>query len=181
MAEASGNGTATTMTTPAGGTPAGQEGGTPETFEGWLGKQDEATRALLEKHTGGLKSSLESERTDRREIQRQLTALKAEGDPVALKTQLATLQATLAEQEARNGFAEEAHAQGVTNIRLAYLAARDADLLGKKSMWDELKKSSPELFAKKVASPAGAGNGSGATPSVAPTMNDFLRGIPTAS
>lgn len=179
MAEGSESTTATNPATPAGETPAGQ-GGTPETFEGWLGKQNEATKALLETHTGGLKSSLESERNDRKEVQRQLNALKAEGDPAALKTQLATLQATLDEQTARNEFAEEAHTQGVTNIRLAYLAAKDAELLGKRNLWDELKRQSPELFAKKVAPPAAAGTGSGTSPSGALTMNDLLRGVRAA-
>lgn len=157
-----------------------QQGATPADFDSWLNGQDEAIKGLVNGRLTNLSSALDTERGDRKEIQRQLTALKAEGDPAALKTQIATLQATLDEQTARNEFAEDAHAQGVTNIRLAYLAAKDADLLGKKNLWDELKKQSPELFAKKATPPAAAGNGSGAQPAGALTMNDLIRGVRAA-
>lgn len=165
----------TVTTSPAGETPT-EAGETPETFDGWLGKQDEATRALIDKHTSGLKSSLDTERADRKSLAAQLRALQSEGDPVALRAQLSEVQATLAEQEARATFAEEAHAQGVANIKLAYLAAKDAGVLGKREQWARLSEIAPELFAKKGAPPAAAGHGSGASPTGAPTMNDFIRG-----
>lgn len=172
MAEAAAENTTTTTT--ASETQAG-ESGTQETFDGWLGKQDATIKGLVDSHVGGLKSALESERTDRKEVQRQLNALKAIGDPTELQGKVAQLQATLDEQTVRNEFAEDAHTKGVTNIKLAYLAAKDAGLLGKKDCWENLQTLAPELFQKKTAPPAAAGTGSGAQPNAAPTMNDFLR------
>lgn len=160
---------------PPGGTPAA-EGGTPETFDGWLGKQEANVKALVDAHVGGLKSALETERNDRKSITAQLKALQAEGDPARQKQQIAELQASLAEQAARNKFAEEAVSQGVTNIRLAYLAAKDGGLVGKADCWEKLKQQTPELFRKTAPTVGNAGTGSGAHPTSAPTMNQLLRG-----
>lgn len=156
-----------------GETPAAK-GGTPETFEGWLEAQETGIKELVNKHVGGLKNALETERNDRKSVAAQLKALQAEGDPAKQKQQIAELQAAVAEQTARNEFAEEAVGQGVSNIKLAYLAAKDAELLGKKDLWEKLKAQAPELFRKPA--PGNAGSGSGAQPNAAPTMNELLRG-----
>lgn len=153
-----------------------QPGATPADFDAWLAGQDDAVKGVVGKGLSKLSTALESERGDRKAVVAQLKALQAEGDPAKQKQQIAELQATLAEQTVRNEFAEEAHAQGVTNIRLAYLAAKDGELLGKPKLWEKLKESSPELFQKKVVGAGNAGHGSGAQPGGAPTMNDFIRG-----
>ena len=152
-----------------------QQGVTPVDFDSWLGGQDEAVKGLVNGRLTNLASALETERNDRKELQRQLTSLQKIGNPTELKSELEKVQASLTAQEERNAFNEAAHAQGVTNLRLAYLAAKDAQLLGKKTLWDDLKGANPELFRKTVA-PTGAGNGSGARPSAALTMNELLRG-----
>lgn len=151
-----------------------QQGATPADFDSWLDRQGEDVKSLISTRMATLTTTLESERNDRKSVVAQLKAIQAEGDPKELKTKVATLEATLAEQATRNEFAEGAVSQGVTNIRLAYLAAKDADLLGKKDLWEQLKAKSPELFRKAV--PGNAGAGSGAAPAAGVSMNQLLRG-----
>lgn len=148
------------------------------TFDGWVKDQSEEVKAMLDSHTKGLKSALDSERGSRKELEKQLRDLakKAEAGSEAEKqlTALADQQATANQ---RVDFYEQAHREGVTNLKLAYTVAVSEDLFDKKGNVDfaEMKKSFPELFGQASRATANAGTGTGKPPSPAQNMNDFIR------
>jgi len=119
-------------------------------FEAYLAKQAEPVKKLYETHTQGLKSALETERTSRKEAERQLRELakKAESGSEAQK-QLTEMAERMATTERMNQFYATAHAAGVKNLRLAYLAASEAKLISEQGEVDfaKMKESYPELFA----------------------------------
>lgn len=119
-------------------------------FEAYLAKQAEPVKKLYETHTQGLKSALETERTSRKEAERQLRELakKAESGSEAQK-QLTDMAERMATTERMNQFYAAAHAAGVKNLRLAYLAASEAKLISEQGEVDfaKMKESYPELFA----------------------------------
>ena len=78
----------------------------------------------------------------------------------------------LAETERQNTFYDAAHAAGVRNLKLAWMAANDAKLVRDDGTADfsALKERFPELFDAGTPKPRGnAGDGS----RTAPTTNDF--------
>jgi len=88
--------------------------------------------------------------------------------------QLAT---ELATSKAQAAFYEQARQAGVTNLGLAYIAARENGLLDEAGVADLelLKERFPELFRQKAVMPPGnAGSGAGA-PARQASMNDFIR------
>lgn len=151
----------------------------PATWEQWLERADEPTRALYEQHTAGLKSALIDERRQRGDLAAQLReAVKGEGLSAQLKADLETALRHSEEAEQRASFFEESLVQGVANARLAYLAAREIEAVDKKGRvnWDALKSAFPELFKPKSTPPppGNAGAGTQAPPPVG-GMNDFIR------
>lgn len=173
--------------TNAGGTPAPepqQAGGTPgqqqqaPDFDTWLAGQGEETKQLLDGHVSGLKTALVSERDARKALEAQVreAAKKLEQGSEA-RTQLDQLATQLAGSTAQATFYDAAHGAGVANLKLAFLAARDAGLVDDKGSCDfaKLQTQFPELFARKQAPPpANAGNGTQQTPP-AGGMNSFIR------
>lgn len=136
------------------------EEGAPVSFEAWLAQQDEQTRALLDEHVRGLKSALESERQRARELQRQLReAAKLAEEGTQLRAQIDEMSRRVSETETQARFYDEAHAAGVSNLRLAYLAAREAQLINKRGEtdWSRLRQLYPELFSRRSSVVAGAG------------------------
>jgi hypothetical protein len=88
--------------------------------------------------------------------------------------QLTDLADKLAGMERQTTFYDRAHAAGVKNLRLAYLAAQEGKLVDEKGEvdWEKFRKTYPELFA---GAPAGnAGNGTGGGQGKA-SMNDWIR------
>ena len=156
-----------------------QPGETP-TWETWLEGQDEAVKGLVAEHTKGLKSALESERTQRKEFERQLreAAGKLEKDSEQQRN-LTEIADRLSEQERKADFYEAAHAAGVRNLKLAYLVANSDGLFDRKGQvdWAALKGGYPELFeGVRPAPPKGhAGTGTGGSAASTPTMNDAIR------
>lgn len=155
-------------------------GGTPATFEAWLKEQPDDVKSLLDGHTTGLKSALESEREQRKTFEKQLrdAAKKLEEGSDARKSveEMAGQLATLQQQSA---FYDAAHAAGVSNLKLAFIAAQQADLFDKKGQvnFDEMKKQFPELFAAGAAKPPPSNGGQG-TRSPMPggkDMNAYIR------
>ena len=121
----------------------------PADFTAWLAGQPEDVQSLYEQHTAGLKSALKSERQRNADLAAELrdAAGKATGEA---KAELDAL-ATRAEEESRRGdFYEAAHSAGCTNLRLAYLAAREIDAFDKRGKPDieAVKSKFPELFAR---------------------------------
>lgn len=139
----------------------------PETWEAWLAGQDEAVRGvvtpLFEAHTQGLRSALESERQQRRDLAKQLrdaTAKMEDGSEARTRLEQATTQ--LEEAQKRADFFDDAVRPeiGCANPRLAYLAAQEVDAYDKRGNvdWKLLQERFPELF-RQPRTPAPPANG----------------------
>ena len=83
----------------------------------------------------------------------------------------------LAALEGQQDFYDQAHKLGVSDLKLAYLAAREAGLIDGKGRanFDELKKLHPNLFSATQPAPGHAGTGTGKQPTGGGGMNDFIR------
>lgn len=144
---------------PGGETPPAGQGQAPPTFDAWLTGQDDNTKTLITGHIGGLRSALSSERQAVTDLRKQLVDLTAK-----LKTdsperkELETLHGQLKQHQAQAEFYDAAHAAGVTNLRLAWLAAQESRLLSDAGVdWSSFKAQFPELF-RLVAPHPGASN-----------------------
>lgn len=146
------------------------------TFDGWIAKQDEAAKAVIESHTSGLKSALNSERETRKELEKQIRQLagsaQKEGE---LKGQLEQMSAQFELLERKASFIEDAHREGVTNSKALFILATAGNHFDKKGNADfaALKAEFPEFF-KKLVPQGNAGEGAG-TQAPAQTMNDIIR------
>ena len=174
-----------TEQTQAGGT-SQQAGGTGDSNEGqglvfdaWITEQPEEVRTLLEGHQKGLKSALDSERDARKTLEKQLKDLAGKAEKGSeLEEQLNELVTVQAQAEARATFYEEAHAAGITNLKLAWIVVGNDGLMDARGRvnWDSLKKTYPELFgAATRTAPGNAGVGTNKQPGGAASMNDFIR------
>jgi len=163
--------------------PEDQETQEPEetqelTFDGWLGEQPDEVKALLDGHTKGLKSALESERGSRKDLEKQVRdlAAKAEKDSDAQK-ELAGIADQLGEADRKADFYEVAHSAGVTSLKLAYVIAVQDEMFDRRGQvnFDTMKQSYPELFGKVATPPGNAGAGTDTQPSPAKDMNRYIR------
>ena len=173
-------------TTQTGVTPGvGQQGGvTPPvaqmTFDDWLVGIDDATKALVDQHTRGLKSALEAERAERKTAEKALrdAAGKLEAGSAA-RVDLEAQAERVAATERRASFYEVAHAAGVTDLKLAWLAAESSNLFTRRGEPDieALRQAHPALFGAPTPprTPGNAGAGAGQAPTPARSMNDFIR------
>lgn len=117
-------------------------------------------------------------RTERNELAKQIADLskKAEKGSELEKT-LAEINGKFASLELQSAFYDKAHAAGVKNLRLAFLAAKDADMFDKRGEvdFDKLKQSIPELFTSaQSAAKTNAGDGTN-NPSTKVDMNSLIR------
>ncbi len=148
-------------------------------FEAWLKEPANAEIAkAYETHTQGLRSALNTERTARGDLEKQLRDLakKAEAGSDA-ETKLTELANALADKSRQMQFFDAAHEAGVTNLKLAWLAARDAGLVSDKGEvdFDKLKAGYPELFGRAVTAPPVNGGAGNAQQPAKVDMNDVLR------
>lgn len=198
MAGQAGEGNAAGGGAAGGGAGAGSAGGgegggstvTPK-YAAWadyLATQDDEVKGLYEKDVQGLKTALASEREEKKGLERQVRDLagKAEAGSEAQKN-LTELADKIAEGDRRTNFYEDAHKEGVSNLKLAYTIAVQDDLFDRKGVadLDKLKKNYPELFSAKRETPpagkggAGAGAGGGKQPGGGGgggDMNSLIRG-----
>lgn len=168
---------------PQQGQPAGQQSQQPgdqggTSWEQVLATLPEEQRGLYEQHTQGLRSALQSERTQRGDLARQLreaTAGMEEGS--AARTQLEQVGAQLEDANRRADFAMDAGQHGVVNARLAYLAAVEVEAFDRRGNvnWERLREQFPELFRTNQVPAGNAGNGTGTPPPAAGGMNAFIR------
>lgn len=158
----------------------GQQQQQAPTFDQWLATVDDGVKTLIDGHTKALKTALESERNERKGLEKQVRDLAkgAEKDSDAQK-KLMELADKMSETDRRAEFYELAHAAGVTNLKLAYLVAVQDEMFdrhGDPNM-ERLKQSYPELFAAaRTASVQGnAGAGTQNQQQAGGGMNDFIR------
>jgi hypothetical protein len=165
-----------------GGMP-GESDGTPQneglTFEQWAAGQDDGVKALLDGHVKGLKSALETERGQRQELAKQIKELsKGMEEGSQAREALAAMSGKLETFEQQLAAYDALSAAGVSNLRLAYLAAREAGAVRQDGTvdLDGLKSQFPELFAvKKPTPPGNAGAGAGTANGGQTGMNAFIR------
>lgn len=149
----------------------------PANFDKWLEGQEEGTRSLVSGHIAGLKSALESERSERKQLAKQLRDLSAKAEEGSeLRGQLDTLTRDFEAVNRRAAFYEAAPAD-LTNVRLAYLAAQDAGAIAQdgKVDWAKLREQAPELFRRQPAPQGNAGSGAKQTGTHDRSMNTFIR------
>jgi len=169
--------------TPAATTPAAPPDAakpTPASFEEWLGAQDETIKSLYESHTAGLKSALQSERTQRQELAKQLNAAaKKQGVDEGTQQALTEMASRLEEAETRASFFEDAARPetGCSNAFLAYLTAQNIGAIDKKGRvnWAAIKEVAPELFGRKTTPAGNAGAGTQQQQPAAANMNTWIR------
>lgn len=162
--------TTTTTTTETGETPA------PASFDEYLATQPENVRALADTYANGLKSALNAEREQRKELTRQLRdATSAAEKGSATAKALEEISGQLANTERRAAFFESALTANCINPKAAYLVASAEGLFRKDGSpdWPALQGAIPELFRKPGQANAGAGTG--APPPAKASMNDYIR------
>lgn len=176
---------------------AEDQGGEEEkSFEALLEEQPEEFKTAYEQHTHGLQTALQSEREERKserdrrkELEKELRTMAQNAEEGSeLRGQLEEKADALSEQEqraseadARADFYEEAHGQGVTNLKLAYMAVTQDEIYDRKGNPDfaKLREDHPQLFGKRPgAAPAGdsgKGTGTGQEPPAQNDMNQWIR------
>ena len=131
----------------------------PQDFTTWLEAQDEPTQELYKEHTTGLKSALDSERETRRTLEKELReAASAAEEGTEARAQLEEAATAAETAGAQVDFLEAAHAAGVADLRLAWLAVQEDDSLrdrSGKADFVRLKEQHPALFADAKKLPAG--------------------------
>jgi hypothetical protein len=149
------------------------------TFDGWYSKLEDPFKDLVDDHVSGLKSALTSEREERRKLSAQLKTLsKTAEDGSEFQKQLQDTVGRLDEAEKKAKFLEDAHGQNVSNLKLAWLAAKEEKLIGRDGSVDflKLRETAPELFERKTPTPAGnAGTGNGQAGIAKPDMSKWIR------
>lgn len=160
---------------------SGEDDGKPEAleFESWLKEQPVEIQTLLDGHTHGLKTALQSEREARKDLEKQVRDLagKAEKGSEA-QSELTQLADKIAESDRRADFFEAAHAAGVTNLKLAYTVAITDEMFDRRGSvnFETMKQAYPELFAGAAKLPKGnAGNGRTNNQPPTASMNAFIR------
>lgn len=153
-------------------------------FSEWLTEQSEDVQEMINGHISGLSSALETERKDRKSLQKQVKDLASKAESGSeIQKQLDQMTADLNASNGRSFFYESVSGQGVKNLKLAHLAAAEAGLIGDDGTvdLDGLKKGYPELFgtADVPMVPRGnAGEGAGSGGSVSKqkiSMDDLIR------
>jgi hypothetical protein len=152
--------------------PTPEENAAPETttgetpavfeYETWLAAQPDEVKAGLEQHTSGLTSALTSERESRKDFEKQARDLaeKAEKGSEA-QAQLTAVADKLADAERRADFADAAGKAGVSDMKLAYIAAREDEMFDRFGRVDfaKLQEAHPALFGKPAPAAGNAGAG----------------------
>jgi len=158
---------------------AGQTGQAAATWETFLQQQPENVKTLFDVHVTGLKSALQSERDQHKDLAKQLREAteKLEKGSDARK-ELEALGGRLEIAEQRAAFYEDAAKPeiGCVNAKLAWLAAQEIEAFDRRGNvnWESLKKAFPELFRTGGSGNAGSGTGGTGTPGGS-GMNEMIR------
>ena len=134
---------------------------------------------LITDRESGLKTALKTERDARGKAEKDLRDVAGELEKGSdAQNKVLELADKVAASNAKADFYEEAHEEGVSNIKLAYVVAKEDGLIDKRGKIDfkTMKESYPELFGKKKMPPGGAGDGTDTElPGRKVTMNDLIR------
>jgi hypothetical protein len=156
----------------------GRNEGETLTFESWIAGQPKEVKDLLDGHTAGLRTALGSEREIREDTEKKLRTMaeKAEKGSESQR-QLVEMADKIAESDQKADFYEDAHAAGVTNLKLAYIVAKQEELFDKRGRvnFEAMKKDYPELFAGTVNAAGNAGSGTEGNLAGKGDMNTFIR------
>jgi len=148
------------------------------TFDQWHEGLDDGAKELLKGHVSGLKTSLATEREARGEAETAVRDLakKAEKGSEA-QAELTKLADNLAESNQKLEFYEQAHEAGITNIKLAFIVAREEDLINTRGVanFEKMKETYPQLFSKIRTPDGDAGDGTEEKPKPKAGMNEALR------
>lgn len=156
------------------------EGDQPADFDSWLTAQPDDVKTRINTRLASQQSALNDERKSRKELDKKLRGLSKQLEEGSdARKAVDGLRADLKTQSQRADFYEAAHREGVTNLRLAYVAAQDQSLINEDGDVDfaKLKETNPELFGQKKAPtpPGKAGSGTNTTPKRTTSMNDWIR------
>lgn len=169
-------------TPPSGSTGSGTSGGSAayETFDAFLATQPPEIKDLYTAHVSGLTSALKSERSRGSDLEKQLREAAKKADRGSdLERELTQRADELAQTRLQTTFYEKAHASGIRNLSLAFIAARQSGLIDDRGECDfgQLKNQFPELFIAPVpqATTANAGSGTGRAQADLLSMNDRIR------
>lgn len=167
-----------------GGAAQGQDSGSLQ-WDTWLGDQPETVQALVDSHTKGLKTALQSERQQRADLAKQLReATKGLEKGSDLEKNMTALTAKLEQAELRARFFEDASKPDVncTNPRMAMLAAQELGAIDGHGRinWDAIKTVFPEIFRQARPPQGNAGAGTAVPPPGGSTdpskaMNSLIR------
>ena len=149
-------------------------------FDSWLDGQPEHVKQGFTSKTTGLHSALESERTQRKDLARELKKLGSEAQQGSeAQKALGEMSTRLEQAEQRAAFMEDAGKPeiGCTNPRAAFLVASAEGLFNKRGEpdWTAIKQAAPELFGQRKTPPGNAGSGNGQPPAQKTGMNEWIR------
>ena len=148
-------------------------------WETWHDALTEPAQKLIAEHTSGLKTALKTERDARKDAEKDLRAVAADLEKGS-DAQKKVLELADAEAAANTkaDFYDDAHKNGVTNLKLAYIVAKDEGLFDKRGNvnFGRMKENFPELFGKKKPPDGSAGEGTGGgLPGEKQDMNAAIR------
>lgn len=166
--------------TPGAQTPPAAAAETPviENFEEWLGGQSDDVRDAYQAHTRGLKSALDSEREQRRTVEKQLREMAQKSEKGSdAQTKLTEMADQLESANEQAEFYDAAHRAGVSNLKLAYMIARQDGLFDKRGQvnFEAMKNQYPELFPQRPVTPKGNAGAGRESPGAKTDMNQFIR------
>ena len=134
---------------------------------------------LISERESGLKTALGSERDARKDAEKDLREVAADLEKgSAAQEKVLKLADQVAAETQKADFYEDAHKDGVTNLKLAFHVAKTDDLFDKRGNvnFKKMKEEYPELFGKKKAPPGDGGEGTGTgLPGEKVDMNALIR------
>lgn len=130
----------------------GGDKGQQLTYDSLIARLTDDEKAVLTEHTKGLRSALGSEREAKGKLERDLRDLskQLEGNKDA-QAKVDALANDVGKERLRGDFYEEAHNQGVDNLKLAFMAAQQDGLIDDRGRvnWAQLKKDYPQLYRQE--------------------------------
>lgn len=147
------------------------------TYDQFYDGLDDETKRLIDDNTSGLKKALDSERSQRKDFEKEIGDLKKTVEKGSeAEKKLTQIEERLANETLRADFYEGGQKNGVKNLKLAFTVAQQDELIDNRGRvnWEQLKKDYPELFGTQAKGGGDAGSG-GKEPPASGGMNDFIR------